>query len=218
MEPKSAQAPVVLGAVILAAGRSSRMGRPKLLLPWGETSVLGHLVQQWTGLGARQIAVVSAAADTILEAELDRLGFPCKDRIRNPAPDRGMFSSIQCAARWPGWKSALTHWTIVLGDQPHLLPATLQTVVTFAGTQPNRVVQPAYDGRPRHPVLLPKVLFRELAASTAPDLKQFLSRHVPVLCECDDPGLHLDIDRPEDYQQALALAFPAAHKLPQSIR
>src|SRR5437764_10462403 len=94
-----------LGAVILAAGRSSRMGRPKLLLPWGATSALGHLIEQWRKLGAHQIAVVCAAGDTGMQAELDRLKFPIECRIFNEAPERGMFSSIQCAARWSGWQA-----------------------------------------------------------------------------------------------------------------
>ena len=46
------------GVVILGAGASTRMGRPKLLLPWGDTSIIGHLLGQWRGLGARPIAVV----------------------------------------------------------------------------------------------------------------------------------------------------------------
>ena len=108
-----------LGVVLLAAGRSTRMGKPKLLLPWGRTSVLGHLIKQWKALGAKQIAVVCAPDDGAMRVELDRLGFPVQDRIINPAPDRGMFSSIQCAAQWSGWQAALTHWAIVLGDQPH---------------------------------------------------------------------------------------------------
>src|SRR2546422_6571233 len=93
------------GALILAAGASSRMGRAKMLLPWGKTTVLGHLIVQWQDVGARQIAVVVASADKALEAELMRLRFPESDRIRNPAPERGMFSSIQCAALWGGWKA-----------------------------------------------------------------------------------------------------------------
>ena len=48
------------GAVILAAGSSSRMGRPKLLLPWGATSVLGHQIQTWRSLSVGQIATVVA--------------------------------------------------------------------------------------------------------------------------------------------------------------
>src|SRR5947209_16030515 len=104
------------GVVILAAGRSSRMGQPKLLLPWGKTSILGHLIGQWTLLGAKQIAVVRSSDDEALNAELNRLNFPERSRIVNPLPERGMFSSIQCAAGWRGWEPILTHWAIVLGD------------------------------------------------------------------------------------------------------
>src|SRR5689334_5757311 len=85
-----------LAVVILAAGRSSRMGQPKLLLPWGNTTILGHLVGQWTFLGAKQIAVVCRLDDAAMNAELNRLNFPERSRIVNPDPERGMFSSIQC--------------------------------------------------------------------------------------------------------------------------
>src|SRR3989442_15619712 len=109
-------APFSLGVVLLAAGRSRRMGRPKLLLPWGKTSVIGHLIGRWQELGAQQIAVVCAAGEPSIQEELDRLRFSRANRISNPAPERGMFSSIQCAARWFGWEAGLTHWAIVLGD------------------------------------------------------------------------------------------------------
>jgi len=197
-----------VGVVILAAGRSARMGRPKLLLPWGETSVLGHLIGQWRALGAKQVAVVCAPGDRAIQAELDRLGFAEKDRIINPTPERGMFSSIQCAAQWPGWQAALTHWAIVLGDQPHLRPQTLRQVLDFSAAHPTKVCQPARRGHGRHPVLLPKTVLRQLAGSTAATLKEFLvarSREAS-LCEVDDPGMEVDIDRPEDYDKAVALA------------
>src|ERR1019366_4402288 len=102
-----------VAVIILAAGRSARMGRPKLLLPWGGTSVLGHLIEQWQAAGATQIGVVCAARDQTTQAELDRLSFANDSRIGNPAPERGMFSSIQCAAQWPGWQAAITHWAIM---------------------------------------------------------------------------------------------------------
>src|SRR6185436_15405274 len=102
---------MTLGVVILAAGRSARMGRPKMLLPWGVTSVLGHLIEQWRRLGAEQIGIV-CAANSGLENELERLGISTEARIINPEPERGMFSSLQCAANWPGWKGGLTHWAI----------------------------------------------------------------------------------------------------------
>jgi molybdenum cofactor cytidylyltransferase len=197
----------VAGVIILAAGRSARMGKPKLLLPWGKTSVLGHLIEVWRGLHAKQIAVVCATGDLAIQAEMDRLGFPAQDRIINLNPQRGMFSSVQCAAQWPGWQAGLTHWAIVLGDQPHLRPQTLRQVLDFSAAQPTRVCQPARRGHGRHPVLMPKTLFQQLAVSKAATLKDFLAgpgRRV-ALCELDDPGLDLDIDRPEDYEAAREL-------------
>lgn len=196
-----------VAVVILGAGRSARMGKPKLLLPWGGTTVLGHLVQQWQALGANQIAVVCAADDLGIQAELDRLGLPEANRIYNPAPECGMFSSIQCAAQWPGWQAAVTHWAIVLGDQPHLKQETLRRVLEFSAAQPEKLCQPARHGHGRHPVLLPKALFRQLPDSTAATLKEFLAAlgRPVALCELDDPGLELDIDRPEDYEAARKL-------------
>jgi molybdenum cofactor cytidylyltransferase len=208
MAQPRAKSPLSLGVVILAAGRSQRMGRPKLLLPWGGTSVLGHHLKQWQGLGATQVAVVCAPADRAIPAELDRLGFPAEERILNPAPQRGMFSSIRCAAQWPGWQPALTHWAIVLGDQPHVERRTLRQVLEFSAKHPTKVCQPARQGHGRHPVLLPKTVFRPLAITRAATLKAFLSSkpRLIALCELDDPGLDLDVDRPEDYARALKLA------------
>src|SRR6185436_8801746 len=114
---EAASLSIMFGVVVLAAGQSSRMGRPKLLLPWGNTTVLGHLIRQWQELGAGQVAVVCAASDAAIHAELDHLGVAADQRIINPAPERGMFSSVQAAARWNGWRSDLSHWGIVLGDQ-----------------------------------------------------------------------------------------------------
>ncbi len=192
-------------AVILAAGRSRRMGRPKLLLPWRGTSILGHLLGQWQALGAAQVVVVHAARDQPLELELDRLGFAAANRIPNPAPDRGMFSSIQCAGQWPGWLPPLTHWALVLGDQPHLAPRTLRTLLEFSRGHPDAVCQPIHAGRRRHPVVLPKAVFLALAASTAADLREFLRPFPNAACEAPDPGLDLDLDTPEDYRKAVLL-------------
>ena len=190
--------------VILGAGASSRMGRPKLLLPWRDTTVIGHLLKQWRELGAVQIAVVHRLNDASLAAELDRLGFPRADRIENPHPERGMFSSILCAAGWPGWKDEIATWAIVLGDQPHLRPETLRQLLEFHGANADAVCQLEFDGHARHPVLLPRRAFKELKVSPAGTLKDFLKRtSVRCLrCSVDEPGLALDMDTPEDYQRA----------------
>jgi molybdenum cofactor cytidylyltransferase len=200
---------LILGTVLLGAGSSSRMGQPKLLLPWGATSVLGHHLILWRQLGATQVAVVCPPQPHPVHDELNHLQFSAADRIINPRPELGMFSSIQCAARWPDWTRSLTHWALVLGDQPHLPIAVLRLFLDFAAVNPQRVAQPSRGGRARHPVILPAAIFHRLACSTTAHLQEFLhSLPEPVaLCEIDHPALDLDLDTPADYQRAL-LEFP----------
>src|SRR5687768_12086242 len=116
------------------------MGRPKLLLPWGDKTVLAHIVQQWTKLGSSQIAAV-IEPNSPLESHLGQV-----ERIINPNPELGMFSSIRCAAKWTGWRSELTHYVITLGDQPQVALATLQAVVDFSAANKDYVCQPSRNG------------------------------------------------------------------------
>ncbi|MEY2466916.1 MAG: molybdenum cofactor cytidylyltransferase [Verrucomicrobiota bacterium] len=136
-------------------------------------------------------------------AELERLEFSATNRIFNPTPERGMFSSIQCAAQWNGWNQQITHWLITLGDQPHLKTETLQTLLDFGARHPEKICQPLRHGHARHPVLLPKEFFAALADSDVIDLKQFLKTHARDFAgfESDDAGLDLDMDTPEDYER-----------------
>jgi molybdenum cofactor cytidylyltransferase len=200
-----------VGVVILAAGRSARMGRPKLLLPWGDTSVLGHQIRVWQQLGAGQVAVVCAAAEVAIRTELDRLNFPEDARIFNPEPERGMFNSIQCAAQWSGWRANIARMAVVLGDQPHVRFETLQALLEFSARHANQVCQPRAFGRSRHPVILPKEVFARLHGSAAASLKEFLQAGSLETAACDstDPGLEFDLDTPADYARALELCFPA---------
>ncbi len=197
------------GVVILAAGASSRMGRPKLLLPWGATTVLGHLLAQWQELRAAQIAVVCATNDAAINEELDRLDFPTTNRIVNPAPAAGMFGSVQCAARWTGWEPRLTHWLISLGDQPHVRRETLAALLDFTASNSQSICQPGRHGRARHPVILPAGVLAELKNSPAESLKLFLQSQATdrALCELNDPALDFDMDEPADYERALRHYF-----------
>jgi molybdenum cofactor cytidylyltransferase len=208
-----------VGIIILAAGASRRMGKPKLLLPWGTTSVVGQLLQQCGALKAGQVAVVCASDAPPLAAELDRLGFPQVNRIINPAPDRGMFSSIQRAANWTGWKAELTHFMIMLGDQPHLRVETLRQLLDFGALNPDKICQPLHSGRRKHPVLLPKRVFAELKNTSAGDLKQALVAHANELSgfESLDAGLDLDMDTPEDYERVRQLFLRPAGGISSNI-
>lgn len=195
-----------LGVVILGAGASSRMGRPKLLLPWRDTTVIGQIIRQWCELGAAQITVVHRPGDTALFVELDRLELPAQARIENPQPERDMFSSIVCAANWAGWQGEISSWAVVLGDQPHLRSQTLRVLLQCAAEHPEAVCQPEFGGHGRHPVLLPAAVFEQLKRSRAENLKLFLKQTVCQLVKCsiEDPGLALDLDTPEDYTKGQA--------------
>ncbi len=193
------------GVVILGAGASSRMGRSKLLLPWKGTSIIGHLISRWRQLGGLQIALVLPPADRALEDELNQLKFPTENRILNPDPARGMFSSIRCAAAWTGWRAPVTDIAIILGDQPHLRLSTLSSLLEFSDSLPGKICQPSYGGRPKHPVLLPRLLFKSLLGEECETLAQFLRLHKAQveLLEIEDEGLARDLDTPADYEEAL---------------
>lgn len=191
--------------IILAAGASTRMGRPKLLLPWAGGTVLGDLVGRWRKLGSSRIAVVVAPGHLELNRELDHLGVGENDRILNREPQRGMFSSVQTAAAWDGWASGVTHWVLTLGDQPQVRTRTLRQLLIFAAAHPEQVCQPARSGRGRHPVVLPAPVFHRLAETRAGNLKQFL-QELPegrALMESEDDGLDFDLDEPSDYERAI---------------
>src|ERR1700722_4977137 len=191
------------------------MGRPKMLFPWKNTSVLGHVISSWSHMSAGQIAVVCAANDAAINVELDSLKFPRQNRIVNPDSSRGMFSSVQCVAGWSGGQASLTHWAIVLGDQPHLRPGTLEALINFAAQHPGKICQPAHQSHARHPVFLPKMEFMRLPGSNAGTLKEFLQSlsAQPALIELNDPGLELDLDIPADYEKALQLLPPSERNL-----
>ncbi len=204
--PNPATNPPALGVIILGAGVSARMGRPKLLLPWQGTTIIAHLIGQWQAVAAAQITVVCRPDDDALFAELDHLAFPRQNRILNPNAERGMFSSIQCAAAWEGWQPGLTAWVIALGDQPQLEPETLRALLAGHARRPLAICQPSRDGHAGHPILLPPRAFAQLKNTTAETLKVFLKQNVgsTVQCPVADPGLSLDLDTPEDYNRLRA--------------
>jgi molybdenum cofactor cytidylyltransferase len=199
--------PLKFSVVILAAGASSRMGRPKLLLPWGETTILAHLTRTWRDAGAAEIGVVTSGLNSPLEEEMNRLADEGIHRITNPEPARGMFSSVQAAAQYSGWKVQASHYALTLGDQPQVRVATFRQLVECAAEFPKCIIQPSYNGRPKHPVIFAQAWWEELARSDAATLRDFLNAHRDAirLVNVSDPGLEIDLDTPGDYQKASSL-------------
>ncbi len=195
--------PFAFGVVILAAGASPRLGRCKLLLPWGEKTILTHLLDQWRSTGAAQIAPVIDPSNQPLRTALTHAGFSPSAWIENESPQLGMFSSLQEASRWTGWLSTLTHWIISLGDQPHIETSTLCVLLNAARENPTRICQPALNGETAHPIILPGSNFRELAQNDVPDLRTYIRRQEPfrLRVPVEDAGVSGDLDTSEDYRR-----------------
>ena len=190
-----------VGVVILAAGASTRMGTCKLLLPWGEKTIVTHLLDQWRSLGAAQIAPVIDPSNQALRKALTHAGLSPSDWIENLSPQLGMFSSLQAASRWGGWLSTLTHWVIALGDQPHIEMSTLRLLLDTARKNPTRICQPSLHGHTAHPVILPANNFRELVQNDIPDLRTYIRTRETfrLRVALEDMGVSEDLNTPEDY-------------------
>ena len=177
------------------------MGRCKLLLPWGERTILAHLLDQWRSTGAAQIAPVIDPSNQLLQKALAHAGFSPLDWIENPSPQLGMFSSLQQASRWTDWLSTLTHWIISLSDQPHIKVSTLRLLLDAARKNPTHICQPAFHGRAAHPIVLPASNFRELAQNDIADFRTYIRTRQAfrLRLQVEDAGVSEDLNTPEDY-------------------
>jgi molybdenum cofactor cytidylyltransferase len=193
---------------ILAAGESKRMGQPKLCLTWGETTILGHLLDQWREAGAENILVVHAPGENPVTRELDRLGIPTNQRAANLAMKRGMMGSVVTAARYALQDEALTHLVIALGDQPHLRTETLRELLRACAASPGKLVRIVHQGKPGHPLALPAPMLTELSATLSETLRDFLRLKEMPVCDLtsDDSGVLVDLDTPDDYARATRAA------------
>lgn len=189
---------------ILAAGESRRMGAPKLCLRWGGTTILGHILTQWSEAGAEKILVVHGLGETPVTLELDRLGIPSEQRATTRAPERGMMGSVVTAAHQALHDASLTHLVISLGDQPHLRTETLRELLRACDTEPEKIIRVVFQDKPGHPIALPAKVLSELSITSSATLRDFLRlKEIPV---CDltsgDSGVLLDLDTPDDYARA----------------
>lgn len=202
------------GAAILAAGISSRMGRAKPLLPWGETTIIGHLVALYLRR-VDQVAVVCRPEDAPLHHELDRLALCPHNRIHNPDAGSDMYGSVRLALGWPGWDPGITHLLLALSDQPQIRATTVSALQELARTNPGKIIQPWREGRRRHPVIVPVATARGIVRDPAfTSLREALDAHREAIqtLAVDDPGTEIDLDSPADYDEAVERFAPGPSK------
>lgn len=144
-------------AVVLAAGRSARMGRPKQLLLWRGRPLVAHVLGAATAAGLERVVVVlgHAAGEVALALEAP----PGARLVVNPDHASGQASSLRAGlgAAGPEADAAL----ILLADQPEVRPDAIRAVV--AAGRREGIARARYAGRPGHPVLLGRDVWPELA-------------------------------------------------------
>lgn len=188
-----------LVGVLLAAGRSRRMGAPKQLLPWNSGTVVSSAFDAIAPHCERMIVVLGHEAAKISHALAPRPFVPV-----HTDPDAEMIVSIKAglaaAAGLSGGDAVLLH----PADLPGVAPSTVRLIVDVHRRHPQQAIMPESDGRGGHPVLIPRAMFAEILGQDVPGgLRMFWQGHADRCrrVTVDDPGCVHDLDTPADYEK-----------------
>ena len=192
-------------AIVLAAGRSSRMGRPKALLPIGGAgqTFLSRILTTLRRAEVDDLLVVVGYEAEAVIASLGALDFPIRV-VENRDYQRGQLTSLQAgllAADRPGVRGVL----VTLVDVPLVTADTVRLVLeAYRRHRPAAVVRPVSGARHGHPVVFDRTLFDELrAADPALGAKPVVRAHLAATVDVpvEDEAAFLDIDTREDYER-----------------
>lgn len=198
----------MISAIVLAAGESKRMGRPKQLLEWHGKPLLHHVLESLINSHADEIILVLGHDREWIGKSLPAL--PIKIVI-NPDYQSGIASSLRqgLLAMDPRSEAFL----VLLADQPGIGPEVINRVIQgFQHTIPKRgIVRPVFRGSGGHPVLISvKYLQEALQLQGDVGARPILMNHPEDILEIDvDQDVVLkDIDTPEQYQKFTGRAGP----------
>ncbi len=181
----------MISAIVLAAGKSQRMGRPKMLMSWGATTVLEKVIQT---LRDADIEDIVAATNSEVAPHVARYGARV---VLND--EGGMLQSAQVGLRAlnPSARAAL----ICLGDQPQIEESSARQVCDAYRKSSSKLIAPSYRMRRGHPWLVEKSLWAEILAMQNGTLRDFLNAHAEAIeyVALDAPSILQDLDTPTDY-------------------
>lgn len=190
-----------LAAIILAAGASRRMGRPKALLPLGGETFIGRMTRVYGEVCDPVVLVLGAGAGAIQA----HLGAVASTRVLvNERWPLGQLTSLQCALGVLDPAIGACLFTPV--DCPRVRPDTIRALARELGegSPPPLVVMPRYKGRRGHPVGCARELFAALLG-LAPERSArdvvHAHRERTVLVDVEDAGILEDVDTPGDYRK-----------------
>lgn len=188
--------------MVPAAGLSRRMGRPKVLLPFGDTPMLVRVVETILEAGVSPVVVVTGHGRESVESALAGLPVEC---VFNADYEHGeMLSSVQAGVRAVAARA--DSMLLALADQPGVEAATIRALVSTWSESEATVVVPLYDGKRGHPVVISSALFPELLELGENEtLKTLMLRYQSSTRAVDlpDPAVVADVDTPADYERAL---------------
>lgn len=188
-------------AIVLAAGRSRRMGTQKLLLPIAGKPIITRVVDELQQSSVAATLVVTGTDGQKIQAALSgrKVSF-----INNPDADGDMLSSIRCGSR--ALPSGCVASLIVLGDQPNLTSELVTKLIAGLKENGRGIILPTHQGHRGHPVLMSAKLCEKLVSRHyAAGLREFLDSHPEDVfaVEIPDGSTLQDMDTPEDYQRHL---------------
>ena len=197
----SPRAEAFVTGLVLGAGGSRRLGRPKQLLPYGERTLLDHTVNTARQCGFDQLVVpIGGASDDVRE----RVDLSGADVVVNYAYGEGCSSSI--AAALDAVDPRCEVLVLMLGDQPGVTPDTVRALLAGRGDAPLAVCR--YDDGRGHPLAFDRSIFPALANLHGDKgVWRLLDERADEVVEVRIAGnVPLDVDTPEDYQAVLAEA------------
>jgi molybdenum cofactor cytidylyltransferase len=204
----------VIAGIVLAAGRSSRLGRPKQLLPVHGEPLIRHTVRQVVASSLDHVIVVIGHEADEVRAAVAGLAAEC---VINPDAAAGQSTSVRAglAALSPDVEAAV----FILGDQPGVDPDVIYTLIEAWRESRSAVVAPRYEDKMGNPVLFDRRVFSELA------LLEGDTGARPVVRAYQDSGeLQLvpingaappDVDTEADYAALVAALSPRRAAIPR---
>jgi molybdenum cofactor cytidylyltransferase len=193
-------------AIVPAAGQSTRMGEPKLLLPMNGGTVIERTLAAWRASGVEKVVVVVRPDDP----ELADLCHSCGvDVVVPPIAPPEMKDSVQYGLRYLEANfvpTAEDAWLLAPADMPNLSPRVIATLISAHNQCNSHILIPTLSGKRGHPVLFPWPVAGEIYLLAADEgLNVLRQRHESRQVPCDSveplgsPAFQ-DIDTPEDYR------------------
>jgi molybdenum cofactor cytidylyltransferase len=185
--------------LVLGAGGSRRLGRPKQLLPFGDGTLLGHVVGVARACDFDQLVVAIGGASDEVRARVDLSG---ADVVVNDAFGKGCSSSIAAALRVLDERCDVL--VLMLGDQPGVTAETVAALLAGRGDAPLAVCR--YDDGRGHPIAFDRSVFASLADLHGDKgVWRLLDQAGDDVVEVPIPGpIPLDVDTAADYEAVLA--------------